>query len=282
LDIVDCIRKQFGNQINLGLAGTKWLAKLATDLLSGSVPELWREATSELLMNPSEFIATLPTALLLPVDSLIRERLKFLGYRTIGQIADIPLRTLKTQFGEEAQRIHAAARGGFQETVKPLYPPDSIAVKMSFSEGLANNEDLKAALEPISRRIAKALSDRESQGSTIQVRIHFEERSIELKRTFSNPIRTARNAYSTLTRMLGELTEAVYAIEVRMPELNKVKERQTGLFTSRVPGDDTAVERAVGRVRGVFGDHSVIKASEKIEPRRVKVLRAWSHATGWK
>jgi DNA polymerase-4 len=282
LDIAAEIRKTFGYPINIGLAGTKWLAKLAADLLACSVSELWQEATSELLLKPTEFIAPLPTAFLLPVNPVTQERLKFLGYRTIGEVANIPLRTLKTQFGEEALRIHAAARGGFNEAVRPLYPPDSLRLKMSFADGISNTEELKPVIELLAKRIAQGLSNRESQGTTLQIRIHFEERSIELKRTFSNPVRTVRNAYSALTRMLGDLKGSIYAIEVRMPELKKAKERQTGLFSSRVPGDDTAVERAVERVRGVFGDRSVIKASEKVEPRRVKVLRAWSHATGWK
>jgi len=42
------------------------------------------------------------------------------------------------------------------------------------------------------------------------------------------------------------------------------------------------VVRAIEHVRQVFGDKSVLRASEVVEPRRVRVLRAWSHATGWK
>ena len=173
-------------------------------------------------------------------------------------------------------------RGRFYEPVAANYPPDQISLQESFEGGLCNLEDLRIALERIARRLAKALSDRESQGATVHVRIGFETEVVAMKRTFSNSIRTARQAFAGLCRVVGEPTEDIYSIEVQMPNLRKATERQGGLFVARTPGDDVAVERGVDRVRHVFGDSSVIRASERVEPRRVRVLRAWSHATGWK
>lgn len=286
LDIAQRIRESLSNQISLtprmGMAGTKWLAQLCADVIGDVQAKHWEPTVRQAIQRPECFLKQLPTSALTPICHQHRDRLKFLGYRSIGDVAEIPLRTLRGQFGDDAHRIRSAARGGCFEAVRPLYPPDSVSERMTFEGGLSDSTELLRALERIAQRLAKALSERESQAATVVVRIALEEGSLERSRTFSSPIRTARQAFSALSRLVGTPEAPVHFLEVRLPSLKKAQERQSDLFAARTPGDDAAVERAVGRVRQVFGDGSVIHASEKYEPRRVRVLRAWSHATGWK
>lgn len=265
-----------------GLAGNKWLARLAADVLCGIPLDLWPEATRKILREPAVFIAELPVHALSPVDPVHRDRLKFLGYRTIGHVAQIPLRVLRDQFGNESQRIHAAAKGGPQDIVRPLYPPDAVVARFRFPGGISDSEELSRGLERLSRSLAKRLSERESQSTDIEMRLETEAGKLERKRTFSRPIRTAREVLTALSRMVGEVASPIEAIFIRIPNLSKAKERQAGLFTLAQPGENVGADRALSSLRKVFGDHSVMRASEKVESRRVRVLRAWSHATGWK
>lgn len=285
-EILSSIRSRIssvsGLKSRLGLAGAKWLSRLSCDLVGDADPLLWEDAIREALISPASFLKDLPVGLLSPIDSVFLERFKFLGYRSIGDVATIPLKTLRGQFGNDAQKIYSVARGGFQEKVKPLYPPDAIVSKVTFDGGISNSGDLSSGLQLLARQLAKALSDRESCGATIHLWIYFEEWCLELSRTFSKPIRTAREAFSALTRLVGTPDEPVFSILAKMPNLKKARERQSGLFTAQLSGDVLAVDRAIEQVRQVYGDKAVMHASEVAEPRRVKVLRAWSHATGWK
>lgn len=285
-EIVSLIRSRItcvsGLRLQVGMAGSKWLSRLTCDLVGDADPLLWEDAVREALITPASFLKDLPVGLLSPVAPAYLERLKFLGYRTIGDVASIPLKTLRGQFGNDAQRIYSSARGGFQETVRPLYPPDAILAKISFEGGLSNSEDLSLGLQKLARKLAKLLSDRESCGSRIELKIFLEDSVISRERTFSKYMRTAREVFSALTRLIQLPSEPIFSVVANMPNLKMARERQNGLFTVQHSGDDLAVGRAIEQVRQVFGDKSVVRASEVAEPRRVRVLRAWSHATGWK
>lgn len=260
----------------LGLSSAKWVARRS--IMAGNLTfmaEDWVE-------RPSMCLAALPVSLLDPIESSHRERLKFLGYRTIGAVAEIPLRTLKGQFGEAAMAIRSAANGRSSEPVHPRFPLDSVVIKRAYEGGLENLESVLFALESHAKACAFALSARSMMGAKLEIEIEHEDRVVSRRRTFSRPIRSAREALSALTRLVGEPSEPVLSLTIRMPSLVKSEERQAGLFVSRIPGDDISANRAVERVRGVFGDRSVLRASEIAVPRRVRVLRAWSHATGWK
>lgn len=274
--IADRIHRVIGLVPRTGISSAKWVARRAA---------MGRErpiASADWVDRPATCLAPLPTSALDPVAPKDRERLKFLGYRTIGAVAEIPLRTLKSQFGEAAMTIHSAANGRDREPVRAEYPPDSIVLKRTYDGGLTNLEEVRNAVAALAKAVAFALSQRSSQGTKVAVRVELENRFVDRKRTFSRPIRTTREAMSALSRLIGEPNEMVLSMTVRMPDLVKAEERQAGLFAVRTPGDDIAAKRAVDRVREVFGDRSVLRASEVVVPRRVRVLRAWSHATGWK
>lgn len=280
--IRSAVGKVSGSHVSIGLASSKWLSRLTCDLTGDTDLLLWEDAMREALEDPVSFLKDIPVSFLYPVDPVFLERLKFLGYRTIGQVASIPLKTLRGQFGNDALRIYSASRGGLQDHVKPLYPPDAIVSKIAFDGGISNSETLSISLQSLARKLAKALSDRESCGAEIELKIYFEESCLERSRTFSKPMRTARDVFSALSRMVFDVQEPVYSILAKMPGLKKARERQSGLFTMQRTGDDSAAGCAIENVRQVFGDKSVLRASEVAEPRRVRVLRAWSHATGWK
>ena len=285
-EIVSLIRSQIacvsGLRLQVGMARSKWLSRLTCDLVGDADPLLWEDAVREALISPALFLKDLPVGLLSPVAPAYLERLKFLGYRKIGDVASIPLKTLRGQFGNDAQRIYSSARGGFQEAVRPLYPPDAIVAKIAFEGGVSNSEELSLGLQKLARKLTKLLSDRESCCSRIELKIVLEDSVVECSRTFSKPMRTAREVFSALTRLIQLPSESIFSVVAKMPNLKKALERQSGLFTAQHSGDDLEVGRAIEQVRQVYGDKSVFRASEVVEPRRVKVLRAWSHATGWK
>lgn len=275
--IVSKLHRSSGLNVRWGLSSAKWVARRASDLR-----EELPFSAMDWVERPAMGLASLPVGKLDPIDPAHRERLKFLGYRTIGSVAALSLKTLKSQFGEAAMGIHLAANGKDRSPVLAQYPPDAICLKRCFEAGLTDLQELGTALEELARATAFALSQRASQGAKMEIRIELETRYVDRRRTFSRPIRTAQEALSALSRLVGEPSETLFSIAIKMPSLRKAAERQAGLFASRIPGDDVAAKRAVERVRDVFGDRSVMRASELVEPRRVRVLRAWSHATGWK
>ncbi len=275
------VAKQESADVALGLAGSKWLARLAEASFGSLANPAWEIAMRQACACPSEFLANFPIAHLAPVDADHRERLKFLGYRTIGDVAEIPLRTLRGQFGDAALTIRNAARGTLREPVRAVYPPDRVVAGQRFEGGLDHQEALGLAMGALARRIGAALRQREAQGAEVQIEIEYESTRVMRMRRFTRPIHTPREVSAALRLTLGEVNAPVWGLRVKLPGLKPAQERQANLYASRAMGDDVAASRAIEGLRLTFGDGSVMRASEKIEPRRIRVVRAWRHATGW-
>ncbi len=95
----------------LGFAGNKFLACLA----ARRCPPGGRRAVTG---DVAGFLGDLPCDIL-PVSLKSRKRLREFGFRTLGQLAQLPPGPLQAQFGPEGKRMWELARG-IDET--PLYP----------------------------------------------------------------------------------------------------------------------------------------------------------------
>ncbi len=270
-DLVRALAEKTRLSPRTGLAKAKWIARLAAEL----------DDRNQALQDPKRFIANLPIALLAPAQQEHRTRLQFLGYSTIGQAAEIPFGVLQEQFGEQVYAIHQAARGGYCEPVKPIYPPDALADRFAFPGGTESWETILEGAQTWSTRIGKRLQRQSVEGAKVRLTLEFEEGPPKtLARTFAKPVRCPRTAFMALRLMLeGQIDRPLTAIRILLPELRKVQTYQPSLFDAAKV--ETRIQPALNHVRTVFGDKAIELGTQREEPRRVKVLRMWKHATGW-
>lgn len=259
---------QTGLHVRYGAASSKWLAKLSAEVGDCAIA----------IRNPKEFLSELPVSRLNPVRSSCRERLGFLGYRTVGQILEIPAAVLRQQFGQEAMRIVGAAKGELSDPVQPLYPRDSLIEAVIFEGPVESLETIDLALQNLSQRIGQRLLTKGLQGQELELAIELEEDQVKVRRRrFSKPVFNPLSALASLRLLLGSPNASVCSLRVRMWNLEKVKEKQHALLGVGRSHDLSAFHY----VRSVFGDRAVQLASEVSVPRRVRVLREWKNATGW-
>ena len=260
--------------ISSGLAGTKWLAQLAAKY----------DDCGPALRSPSAFLAGLPVQELLPVPIECRQRLQFLGYSKIGDVAHIPFPVLREQFDQASYLIASSAKGGSYEPVDAAYPPASILEKFIF-DGLAESlEVIQNTVEMLSQRIGRRLELQNLEGCLVSITLEYENGKTKLiSRTFSKPLRDPKTVLPSLQLLLEKhLNQPLVAIQILLSELKKVTVEQ-GAFLERI-GTRTPrkLESAIKKAQAVFGDNSV-KLGKEIElPRRVHVLREWKNATGWR
>lgn len=254
-----------------GLAKAKWIARLAAEL----------DDRNRALQDPKRFIANLPITQLSPAQPEHQARLQFLGYSTIGQAAEIPFGVLQEQFGEQAYTIHQSTWGGYCEPVKPLYPPDALADLFAFSGGAESWETILEAVQIWSNRIGKRLQHQSVEGAKVRLTLEFEEGPPKtFVRTFAKPVRCPRSAFMAVRLMLEcQIDRPLATIRIFLPKLRKVQTYQPSLFDSAKI--ETRIQPALNHVRTVFGDKAIELGAQREEPRRVKVLRMWKHATGW-
>lgn len=252
-------------RLKSGIGRSKWLARLSADLGRALEP-----------MHPS-FLAALSVTHLLPVSEDIRQRLMFLGYKTTGEVADIPTQVLLIQFGKEGYRVQAAAQGTLQDAVAQLYPPGQIVQHLSFSEGLENFEQLNNGVFKLVNRVATQLEGKQS----CELILEWEQdgRTTVRKRTFKRPIQDKATLLASVKSLMqGEDTVGITKLLIRLKGVEAAKGHQVNLFTKIAVQDPTVnVERIVQS----FGAQSIHKASDIKSSRREQFLQEWRRATGW-
>ena len=177
------LRVFYGSSIN------KWIAKLACQ----------HGDCGTAAIDPAKFLSSLPIHNLTPIRSEHRQRLNFLGYRTIGEVLTIPEDILRQQFGAEGLLIAKAARGDFMVPLSANYPRDSLIETLIFESPVDSLETIDLGLKDLATRAAQRLSNKSLQGQELQLSMEFENgKTIQLKRRFSKPIYTFLGVLSTL------------------------------------------------------------------------------------
>lgn len=265
---------------SLGAAGSRWLASLAADFAPPG--HLFDHAVTE----PADFLKGLPVECLTPVPCEHRERLAFLGYRKIGEIALLPMSVLQSQFGKDALTIRQAALGRLYQPVEPTYPPDSLSESLALEGGANNSQSIDDALGLLAGRLGERLISAERQSRELKLFVEMESgQLLALKRRFNKPIRCRLSALASLRLLLpADLDEPVVRLRALVPALERAPKLQRSL-EGRL-GDTgrkgEAVEIALKSVRTVFGDQAVVEGRHLNQPRRVLVIREWKESTGWR
>lgn len=269
-----------GWKSRVGIACTKWIAKVS-ELVNGDgelpFPQL------EPCHHPIRFLSGLPTNYLLPVSETDRMRLKFLGYRQIGEICKVPLTVLREQFGEEGLLIHQASHGGVHQKVNAVYPKDSVSTRIRFDAPIDSLETLLHAYMDLAKSLSASLHERDMQGNEIELTLEFEEGETEKKRRkFTKPMQTTKAIFSSIKLLAADINQPIGEIRAIMVNLERAHR-----FQRELTGAHTADERtsstvaAFNQIRTVFGDHAIEVASQVREPRRKQLMRFWKDATGW-
>ncbi len=291
--LIRALVRETGLAVRFGLGPSKWMAKLAAEYDFCAIPISSAKPKHQLTLIPlppspmnyvgEEELSALPTRALTPVLLEHRERLLFLGYPTIGDVAKLPLATLKDQFGEEGLRIYAAARGQLSEPVSPVYPRDSIIECLVFDGAVSTTEAVREGCALLARRVGDRLSQKGLQSKTLCVALELESGEVRrLARTFTKPQACGRSVLAALGLLIApSLDASIASIQLLVPELEKLKLSQPS-FLSVNDRDTLRMRSAVTQIKAVFGEESVLRGSEIVPPRRVRVLREWKHVTGWR
>lgn len=282
--VLQRIESKLNLQVRMGMAKTKWLAELACMNHLNSCSNMLTEQIllREPCIDPAGFLESLHTSKLLPVEQSILQKLEFLGYRTIGQVAEVPLSVLSSQFGDIASFILKCANGGHFEPIVGSYPPATIAKRIQFEGVVEDKLVLDHALQVLAQQLADVLKKDDSYSKQVLLTIETESGYLELRRKFVKPICNYASALASLRLMADSIREPSLGLRVRLEDVTRSKRVQHELLGRASNYDrNSSIASAFQHVRTVFGDSSIVAGSEVSEPRRKRVLKAWKDATGW-
>jgi DNA polymerase-4 len=197
------VRSETGLPISVGVAGTKHLAKIASQVAKPDglvvVP----------IGHEREFLDPLPVGLIWGVGPVARARLADVGIRTIGELAATPSPLLRHLLGPAAgTKLASLASNVDPRRIQTARRASSVGAQAALGRRAAAPILLRTTLGFLADRVAGRLRAAGLAGRTITVRVRFVGlRSV----TRSVTLPAAISATLTLTEIAAELAQTALA-----------------------------------------------------------------------
>ncbi len=220
------VAKEVGLPCSAGIAGVKFVAKVASDLAK---PNGQREVPWE---QTQAFLAPLPVARLWGVGPKLEATLRSLGLRTVGDVARADPAFLSEQLGEAGRHLGALSRGEDDRAVVPDRQAKSIGSEDTFAEDTASVEALQRALHSQALRVGRRLRRAGLKARTVQLKVKLSDFTLlTRRRTLDSPTDDGQRLYREAAQLLERLalSSAVRLTGVSAQELVGAQS-QLGLF----------------------------------------------------
>jgi DNA polymerase-4 len=252
------VRRRVGLPITVGIARTKFLAKVASGVAK---PDglLAVEPDREL-----EFLHPLPVERLWGVGRVTARRLHAAGLTTVGQVAELPEHALVTMLGRAAGRqLHALSHNRDPRRVERRRRRRSIGAQRALGWRETPLAEVDVSLVALVERVTQRMRAAGRLGRTVVLRLRFDDSS-RATRSQTLPYATA-NTQTILTAARELLAAAIPIIErqgitlVGISVMNLADSRgQLRLALDEEWSEE--LDLALDEVRGRFGSDAVVRA----------------------
>ncbi len=169
------IRQELSLPSSIGIAGSKLVAKIATEVgkksAKGDAPPF--ALTIVPAGEEAAFLAPLPVELLWGVGPKTAKRLSEIGIHTIGDIARWPEGEMIHLFGENGRELWQHARGLDDRPVVTEHEVKSISQEETFVRDVRDDQKLQKTVQEQSAEVGKRLRESDLAGTTIKLKIRW-------------------------------------------------------------------------------------------------------------
>ncbi|MBT2473372.1 DNA polymerase IV [Microbacterium sp. ISL-103] len=255
------VRAEVGLAISVGVARTKFLAKVASAV---SKPD------GLLVVEPEreeEFLLPLPVERLWGVGAVTAEKLQRYGIRTVGQLAELEAATAERMLGTAVgAHLHALARLRDPRPVDTTRRHRSIGSQRALGRQARSADELDLILTQIVDRLARRLREGDRVCRSVVLRLRFGDFAKATRsRTLGSPTdRTAillSVARTLLTAAGPEIAErGITLIGLSLSHLDSSDSTQPELPIDW--GDDERLDSVLDTLHDRFGAASVSRAAQ--------------------
>ena len=252
------VREQVGLVITVGVARTKFLAKVASGVA---------KPDGLLVVLPDgelAFLYPLPVERLWGVGTVTAQALHDRGVRTVGQVAGLSEEALVGWLGTAAgRRLHALAHNRDPRPVQRRPRRKSIGAQRALGRARRPRGAVDAALVELVDRVARRLRDANRTGRTITIRLRFDDyTAITRSRTIE---RATGQTQTILDAARALMLAAQPMIDARGLTLVGVSIGNLDDDAAQPPlpfdqGDGAALDAALDSVRHRFGADALTRA----------------------
>src|SRR5262245_3350134 len=263
------VRTELGLPISIGVARTKHLAKIASQVAKPDGLVVVDPATE------LDFLHDLPVELMWGVGPVTNARLTDIGVLTIGQLAQMPGQSLQRLLGRAVgDKLTALAWNRDPREIRTRHRARSAGAQSAVGRKPAEEHVFRPTLRHLADRIGTRLRAKSRPGRTLTVRVRFADlrsatRSVTLPAPISATVMLAEIAEDLVRDLLAdhphEKTISLLAISVSNLEMQAIVQLELPLALAdeaRRPGAKKnlarlAADRAVDTIRDRFGWEAV-------------------------
>ncbi len=197
------INKETGLVASVGIAPTKFVAKLASDLEkpNGLVIICEDEVT--------ERLAPLSVGKLWGVGKKFEKALSKLGIHTIADARLLPLDYLEQRFGSAGSQLYYLARGVDSRKVEGDVKTKSVSNESTFSEDITDIEEIRKTLMYLSDKVARRLRKGKIVGRVVTLKVKYDDFKVVTRRkTLESPVAISKTIFEIAFQLLLDKTDA--------------------------------------------------------------------------
>ena len=269
-EIAAMLRRRIADELGLaasvGVAVTKMLAKIASDLA---------KPNGMLVIEPGtelEFLHPLAVTRLWGVGPATRKKLHNIGVETIGELARIPPDALIGVLGVAAGRhLSELAWNRDPRRVEPVRAAKSIGHEETFAADRTDRQQLEHDIVRMSDLVAARLRDHGKTARTVQIKLRYSDfTTITRAHTLRDPtdLSDAINHAAQALFAAADLGDGVRLLGVAALAIDERAATPTPMQMSFVtpsasdtPPHQAALERTLDAVRARFGADAVGRAA---------------------
>ncbi len=276
------VSKTHGLTCSVGVAPTKFLAKIASDM---------DKPDGLTVIHPDdvdEFIARLPIEKVPGVGARAHEKLAGIGIRNLGEVKLLPPQTIKSLLGKYGSRLSDLACGIDPSPVTPDGAAKSVGSEETLSADTDDKRFLKTFLLKHSEDVGRNLRKKHIKAKTITLKIkHYDFTQITRSLTLEIPTQSSEAIYTAAGKLLDDypLNKKVRLIGVSLsglfPEISPV---QMSLFKETKNHNENweKIDKVVDHIAQKYGRPMVRKANLETgkpsspirQPKKHKKLRS--------
>jgi DNA polymerase-4 len=254
LAIKERINKELNLTASVGIGTCKVVAKIASDLCKPDGLLEIAPGKEQAFLNP------LPIAKLPGVGKKTEQALKEMGIPTIGELASLPLGTIKRQFGATGAVLHSYAKGIDDREVEAPGEAKSISQELTFACDTLDRNFLEANLHSLCQEVCQDLRSQNKRAQCVAIRLRYADfktitRQVTLKDSSDVTHVVFTTAQQLLSKALAQQEKPVRLIGIRISRL--VGEgKQLPMFDSGMekPGH---LDKAIDKIRSRYGSTAI-------------------------
>ncbi|HWE82990.1 MAG TPA: DNA polymerase IV [Gaiellaceae bacterium] len=253
------VRERVGLPVTVGIARTKFLAKVASAV--GKPDGL-------LLVAPDgepAFLHPLPIERIWGVGPVTARKLRDRGIATVGELACVPAPALEAMLGRSTGgHLHALANLRDPRHVQERPRRRSIGSQHARSRSWASPHEIDADLVALVERVMRRVRAAHRVGRTVVLRFRFDDFSRATRsHTLAHPTARTQTVLDTCRSLLAEAGPTIAARGLTLIGVSLTNLGDDLPFQLRLPIDrdgDAMLDEAIDEIRDRFGTSAVTRA----------------------